>query len=278
MAVALLGVLFGTLSLASIESTRRQSDAAVGASLDASTMAFVSRTFGKDVQGAGGLATTPCGATPAGAAVLTTLRASEDDHLITYRSASEAGTVSLTRTACAADGTPADPSTVVDGLVAAPTVACTPSPCSTAVPPRRVTLSVSRTATFSFGTTGARRATVSGALTAVVDAQLLSLGGNTPLAVSGNGELHVAGSIYVNSDGSSAVRVTGNAEIAATGSISVQGGSCQGCNVNNVSPYPVISSPSPVPDPLAYLPLPTEVGLTVFTCHGSTCSYQGPGV
>lgn len=275
--VAAIAVILSAFGLASLRTTTGE---AAERESDAVTAELVPVVFGRDVQGAAGLAPDPC---PGGAGpVLVSLRSSVDPgDVVTYTAASSPGGSVLVRSACTAGSDPAV-QVVAQDLAVAPQVSCDGGPCDAAVQPtpRTVELRTGRRTQLPFRIAAASR-TVAGAVAPPLSPRLFSLGGSTPLAVSGNGSLTVAGDALVNSASPSAVAVSGaNARLAVTGSFRIlEGGGCAGCSPAKVSPFPPGSFSDPLPDPLAHLATPSESLRPVGRCTAGLCTpgvYAGP--
>ena len=112
---------------------------------------------------------------------------------------------------------------------------------------------------------------------------VLSPHAHQALSLSNNGNLTVVnGGVVVNSDQSDAAMLTNNASITAT-SIGIVGGT-QGSNNYHLTPAPALGI-SPVPDPLAAIPVPSVAGpnkgsITVTNANSSAGSPMiiNPGV
>ena len=112
---------------------------------------------------------------------------------------------------------------------------------------------------------------------------VLSAHAHQALSLSNNGNLTVVnGGVIVNSDQSDAATLTNNASITAT-SIGVVGGT-QGSNNYHLTPAPTLGI-SPIPDPLAAVPVPSVAGpnkgsITVTNANSSAGSPYviNPGV
>jgi len=292
VAIGVLGLVALVVLMITVSGTSGISAASVERSQDASTAQFAAAAFGRDVQGAGSIGSTPCGTASPGSTALVTLVSSLTEPVslarkVTYWSVPGTAGVALVRSECTAAGVALTTTTVVSGLEAVPTVTCSSSCTDPSNTPRRITMRLARTTTFAFDVAGDRRSTASDPTVPsppAVPAQLFALGGTTPPQVTGNGKLTVTGNAYVNSANASAVSMQGgNARLTVTGQFKIlQGGGCSGCNATSVSSFVVGSHPGSYPtalrDPLEFLPSPTEATLTTFTCGSSTCSYQGPGV
>ena len=179
-----------------------------------------------------------------------------------------------------------------------PSITCTPSPCA-AGPLDNVSMGFTEASGFSYTLVGSRRAyTVGGpGPPSPPDLTLLAMG-DSPLTVKGkctgndvnnqtNGctsvnpssaKLTVNGNLLVNTAIQGAVKVTGGGGkgflLTATGAFQIlQGGTCQGCNNGNVSPFPPGSFSPAYLDPLRFMADPT--GATTGSCSGGVCQ---PGV
>jgi prepilin-type N-terminal cleavage/methylation domain-containing protein len=177
---------------------------------------------------------------------------------------------------------------------AQPNVTCRPSPCTAT--PDAVTIAFNESGGSTYTLLGARRygsTTGAGAGTGApsgADLTLLATG-SSPLVVKGGckksdvdnnllgctifdsktqndqSKLAVNGNLYVNAGVNGAVKVTGHANIAATGAFKILlGGTCQGCNNGNTSPWPIGSYSPALPDPLRYMAAPSDA--TQRSCSG----------
>jgi prepilin-type N-terminal cleavage/methylation domain-containing protein len=289
ISVVILGIIMGAIANALIvgfrttdETTQRFSE-----SHDAQ---IASATLAKDIQSAVSIADTSATIGVCGGGALISFNLETGSQVRYYYGAGSAGETQVTRLNC--DGTGKQVLAHFATTSGAPTVTCDGIACNPGSRPKpnMIQISITEQSGYVYTLQGARRrwACAGGSdcgqpQPAKVNVLVLALGpGPSPgLFIGGSASgLKVNGSLMVNSSSPTAISTGGCTaciDVRDTAKI-LQGGGCSGCTSTNTVPaYPTGwgNYPSPIPDPLLYLPYPSKAGLPVNPAPTGTTYHPG---